>query len=141
MKGDLFINGKDAFLTWGVNMGDSFIETLLAPCPMKEVIENKSRIENGKRVILTDRKYDERELTLNFTLRGTSQADYLSKYKSFITDISSGEVLVKVPALGVEVYHLYYLRSASYGMGGSRTFSKISVKMNEPNPANRSSQV
>ena len=102
---------------------------------MKDVIENKSRLEHGKRVLLNDRKLDERELTLTFTLEGTSREDYISKYKSFITAISSGEVAIKVPALGSDVYHVYYLRSASFAWNIQRTFSKISVKFNEPNPS------
>lgn len=67
----------------GRKMGNSFIEALYAPSPMKEVIENKSRLEHGKRVIYNNRKVDERELTLTFTIEGTSQSDYISKYKDF----------------------------------------------------------
>lgn len=59
MKGDLLINNRDAFLVWGVNMGDGFIESLYAPLPMKDVIENKSRLQDGKKVIIENRKVDE----------------------------------------------------------------------------------
>lgn len=138
MKGDLFINGKDAFKTWGVNMGDGFLENIYSPVPMKEVIENKSRLEDGKRVILDDRKIDERELNLTFTLAGESQADYMSKYKAFVAEISApGDITIKVPALGEEVYHVYYLRSTTFAWSIDRTFSKISIKLCEPNPCNR----
>ena len=41
---DLLINNKDAFATWGVRMGDGFIEAIYSPLPMKEIIENKSRL-------------------------------------------------------------------------------------------------
>ena len=137
MKGELFINGKDTFETWGVNMGDGFLESLYSPAPMKEVIENKSRLEHGKRVIFTNPQKDERELTLIFTLMGDSKKDYIDKYKAFITEISAGDVAIKVPALGEEVYHVYYLRSNSFAWSIDRTFSKISIKFCEPNPGNR----
>lgn len=137
MKGDLFINNRDVFLVWGVNMGDGFIESLYAPLPMKDVVENKSRLQNGKRVITGDRKIDERDLTLTFTLKGNSPSDYIAKYKSFINEISKGEFTIKVPVLGEEVYHLYYIRSSSFSFNTMRTFSKISAKLNEPNPGNR----
>lgn len=137
MKGDLLINGKDAFTNWGVNMGDGFIETLYAPLPMKDVIENKSRLQNGKRVILADRKIDERELTLAFTLHGSNTSDYITKYKGFLDEITKDMFTIKVPALGPEVYHVYYTRSQSFGFSTTRTFSKISVKLNEPDPSNR----
>lgn len=57
-------------------MGDGFIESLYAPLPMKDVIENKSRLQDGKRVIIENRKVDERDLTLTFTLKGDSPSDY-----------------------------------------------------------------
>ena len=121
---DLLINNKDAFATWGVRMGDGLIEAIYAPLPMKEVIENKSRLQ-------------ERDITLTFTLQGSSPSDYITKYKAFLNEITKGEFTVKVPALGEEVYHLYYTRSQSFGFNTARTFSKISVKLNEPNPGNR----
>ena len=65
---DLLINNRDALATWGVRMGDGFIEAIYAPLSMKEVIENKSRLQDGKRVIIENRKIDERDLTLTFTL-------------------------------------------------------------------------
>lgn len=137
MKGDLLINGKDSFETWGVNMGDGFLESLYSPVPMKGIIENKSRLEHGKRVILNNPKKDERDLTLVFTLMGENQSDYIDKYKSFITEISAGDIAIKVPALGEEVYHVYYLRFNSFAWSVDRTFSKISIKFCEPNPGNR----
>lgn len=137
MKGDLIINGKDAFETWGINMGDGFLESLYSPYPMKDIIENKSRLEDGKRVILNNQKKDERDLTLVFTLMGESQSDYIDKYKSFVTEISAGDIAIKVPALGEEVYHVYYLRSNSFAWNIDRTFSKLSIKLCEPNPSNR----
>ena len=134
---DLLINNKDAFATWGVRMGDGFIEAIYSPLPMKEIIENKYRLQDGKKIIIAIRKIDERDLTLTFTLQGNSPTDYIAKYKAFLNEITKGEFTVKIPALGEEVYHLYYIRSASFGINTIRTFSKISVKLNEPNPGNR----
>ena len=132
---DLIINGFDALRQWGVRMGDGFIDALFAPEPLKEFIENKSRLLNGKQVLYNDPKIDERDVTLVFTLEGASPDDYLSKYTSFKTELQKGKVEIRVPALGNEVYRFTYLRSASFGLNISRTFSKISVKFNEPNPS------
>ena len=43
MKGELLINGKDAWTTWGVCMGEGFLDSIDAPVPMKDYIENGSR--------------------------------------------------------------------------------------------------
>lgn len=39
---DLLINEKDAFATWGVRMGEGFLDVIGASAPMKDFIENKS---------------------------------------------------------------------------------------------------
>lgn len=137
MKGELIINGKDAFDIWGVNMGDGFLENLLLPPPMKDLIENKSRLRDGRDVIYSNIRKDERDVTLVFTIQGNDKADYMTKFRSFLDEISGGKVTIKVPDLGEEVYHVHYLRSTSFALNTSRTFSKLSIKFNEPNPANR----
>ena len=66
---ELLINNKDAYAIWGVKMGKGFLDVLGASSPMKEFIENKSRLEHGKRVIVNDPKIDEREITLHLQLK------------------------------------------------------------------------
>lgn len=139
MTGDLFINGKDAFSTWGVRMGDSFLDSIDGFNEMKDYIENESRLEHGKRVITDNAKVDSREITLQFTIEGVSESDYRTKKKSFQTEMEKGAVNIKVPALGNEVYKLIYLgKSVSYGLSLDRCFGKISSKFEEPNPMDRS---
>lgn len=134
---DLIINGFDAYRQWGIRMGDGFLDAIFAPEPMKEFIENKSRLQHGKQVLYNNPKVDERDVTLVFTLEGSSPEDYLVKYSAFKTELQKGKVEIKVPVLGNQVYRFTYLRSASFGLNIPRTFSKISIKFNEPNPANR----
>jgi hypothetical protein len=138
MKGELLINGKDAWTTWGVCMGEGFLDSIDAPLPMKGYIENESRLEHGKRVITDNAKLDSRELTLAFTITGSSENDYKEKKKAFQTELGQGEMTVKVPALGNEVYKLVYLgKNISYGLSLGRCFGKFSAKFEEPNPTNR----
>ena len=135
---DLLINAQDAYTTWGVRMGEGFLDVLGASSPMKEFIENKSRLEHGKRVIINDPKIDEREITLSFTIEGNSQSDYQAKKKAFFEELYKGVVDIQVPANSNEIYHLIYLgKSVAYAQSLDHTFGKISAKFNEPNPANR----
>jgi hypothetical protein len=135
---DLLINTQDAYTTWGVRMGEGFLDVLGASSPMKEFIENKSRLEHGKRVIINDPKIDEREITLSFTIEGNSQSDYQAKKKAFFEELYKGVVVIQVPANSNEIYHLIYLgKSVAYAQSLDQTFGKISAKFNEPNPANR----
>lgn len=138
MENDLLINGKDAYITWGVRMGEGVLDVLGAPSPMKEFIENKSRLEHGKRLIVTNPKLDEREITLSFTIEGISQTDYQTKKKAFFEELYKGKVDVNIPANSSEVYHLIYLgKSVTYAQSFDRTFGKISMKFCEYNPAKR----
>lgn len=138
MTGELYINGKDAWVTWGVNMGDGFLDALDAPLQMKEYIENESRLEHGKRMITANAKVDSREITLGFTIMGTSESDYRTKRKAFLSELQAGAFTVKVPILGADVYKLVYTgRSISYGLSADRTFGHFTMKATEPNPADR----
>ena len=116
MKNDLLINGKDAYIFWGVRMVEGFLDVIGASAPMKDFIENKSRLEHGKRVIINDPKVDEREITLSFTIEGSSQSDYQSKKKAFFDELYKGKVDIQVPANSNDIYHLIYLgKSITYG--------------------------
>lgn len=139
MTGDLFINGNDAWGSWGVRMGDGFLDAIDGFNEMKDYIEDESRLEHGKRVITDNAKVDSREITLQFTIEGNSENDYRSKKKAFQTELEKGAVNIKVPVLGNEVYKLVYLgKSVSYGLSLDRCFGKVSSKFEEPNPMDRS---
>ena len=90
MTGDLIINNKDAWGTWGVRMGDNFIDTIDAPAEMKDYIENESRAKNGKQILIGSSKVASRQLTLTFTITGDSQDDYRSKKNAFINELQGG---------------------------------------------------
>lgn len=138
MTGELYINGKDAWIEWGVNMGEDFINEIDAFVPMKELIENDSRLEHGKRILLANPRVASRELTLHFTIKGDSETDYRAKRKAFEQELQKLAVDIKVPAIGTEVYHLVYLgKSVAYALNLSRTFCTVSAKFEEPNPMNR----
>ncbi len=136
---ELIINGKDAFLEYGIKMGEGFLDVIFSPAPIKDFVENKSRLTDGKRVIYNNPKVDERDVTLTFNLEGDSPEDYLVKYKKFKEELSKGLIIIEVPVLG-ETYRLTYGKSVTFAMNTERTFSKISCKFNEPNPANRQAE-
>lgn len=134
---DLLINGEDALL-YGVRMGDGFLDAIDGLLSLKDPVSNTSRLENGKRVITSAPKIDERDITLAFTITGKSENDFRSKKKAFLTTLYKGNVNIEVPALGNEVYKLIYTKSVSYGLSLNRCFCHLSAKFNEPNPADRS---
>lgn len=137
MKGDLIINNKDAFTEWGISMADGFIEKILIPPPMKSVIENESRLEHGKRIIPSELKISFRDVTLTFHIQGGADTVYMSRYKSFLNELQSGMMNIRIPKLGNEVYKLLYVKATSFNQNYNRTSSKLVVKFEEPNPMDR----
>ena len=119
-------------------MGDNFLNSLGASVPMKDFIENKSRLEHGKRIIATTPKLDEREITLAFTIEGNSQSDYQTKKIAFFEELYKGVIDIQIPAISNAIYHLIYLgKSITYAPSVDRTFGKCSIKFCEPNPSLR----
>ncbi len=138
MTGELYINGKDAWTSWGVSMGDGFLDALDAPLPMKDYIESESRLENGKHIHTGNAKVASRDITLQFTIMGESASDYRTKKKAFLDELQAGAFTVEVPILGNDIYHLVYTgKSISYGLNLNRSFGHFSTKVTEPNPTNR----
>ncbi|WP_270229277.1 hypothetical protein [Parabacteroides distasonis] len=117
-------------------MSDNFLENISIAAPLKDFIENNSRLEHGKRMIISDPKLASRNVTLTFTINGKTPEEYLDHYRAFVAELHKGNVALRVPALG-ETYKLVYLNSASYALDGSRTVSKLACKFVEPNPQDR----
>lgn len=141
MIGDLLINGSDAYAK-GIAMGDDFLGNILSPSSLKSFVENDDPTKNGKEVIYPQTpKLASRDLTLTFTIFGNTTTEHLANYKNFIALLQKGEISLSIPALGTEVYHLTYVGdSGSYMIEADRLASRLTVKFNEPNPADRAAR-
>lgn len=140
-KQALLINGKDA-ITMGIRPGEGFINTITEPLTLKDYIVNESRLEHGKRIALRGQPLlASRDITLEFTLSTSDQADFLRQRAAFLSEMYKGAVTIELPQVSEDVYRLFYLgKSSEYNMNVNRTFACISLKFTEPNPANRGSE-
>jgi len=134
---DLLINGSDAYETYGIRMGDDFIDSLNAFPTMKAYVENTSRLENGKRVVVSDPKVSEGSVSLIFILEGKTQADFKAKKAAFKAALEKGYVTIQVPKDSDDVYHLIYKKGTSYAQNPQRTFCKVACTFDEPSPKDR----
>lgn len=138
MTGELYINGKDAWATWGVNMGEGFLDAIDAPLQMKSYIQDESRLEDGVRIDTSNPKVASRDITLGFTIMGSSESDYRSKKAAFQAELQKGAFTVRIPALSSDTFKLVYTgKSISYGLSRRRDFGHFTMKCTEPNPADR----
>ena len=135
-KGELFINGLDAYEEYGVSMQSSGLSALMTPPPNKEMIENKSRQEHGKRIVYNNPKIDERELTLPIHITASTRNDFFMKYEKFCNVLAQGRLDISTSYQPNVVYRTIYqscTQFAEYRLG----LAKFTLKLNEPNPMNR----
>lgn len=138
MIGELFINGKDAYMEWGVNMGDKFLDALGEKAGKKEYITNDNKLKDGIEYCDAVPKTNERQLTLTFTITGSSSSDFTAKKDAFFDELDKGDISIKVPDDSAKVYHLKFKDSTgSYALNTKRTFCKVGIKFVELNPRNR----
>lgn len=137
MTGELYINGQDAYTTWGVSLEDGALEALMAPPPRKPSIVNESRLEHGKRRMDLAPRIDERELTLPIHLVAATKAQYLTRYGSFLTELRNKEyIVITTSHQPNERYKCMYVSCQQFRqfIDGMAVFS---LRLTEPNPSDR----
>lgn len=138
MKGELFINGKDAYAEWGVSMDTASLSALMTPAGNKDLPENKSRLEHGKRVI-TDAslvRVDERQLTLTINLTAKNEVDFFIRYNSFCNELATGKLNIRTKYQPEVVYRTIY-KSCNQFSQFMRGIAHFSLRLEEPNPTDR----
>lgn len=136
MTGELYINGKDAYTKWGISMDDTSLSALMTPAPNKELIENKSRLENGKHVNLSNPKMDERSFTLQINLTAPNTEAFFSRYSSFCKELATGVLDIKTKYQPNLVYKTIY-QSCSQFSQFIQGIGKFTLKLTEYNPSDR----
>lgn len=139
-KNELYINGKDAFTTWGVFLNDKSLSSLLEPEPLKDPVSNKSATMDGKQVRreLTP-KVDERDVTLTVQIYAANRYDLFHKLLTFKSELKKRRCEFRTCYEPNVIYRLDY-KSCSQYKSHHRGLATFSLKMNEPNPANRGNE-
>lgn len=149
LQGLAIINGKDiwteygAFLTEEKRGARENLTAILAPSKTKgHVAVNIREADGCKYSDKLEVKNEERDLTLHFALFAPSRAQWLQRYRSFISDLKqgiNGWLDIDFPGLGLEL-RVFYVDSSSFkpltylweeGMHASR----FKVKFREPVPS------
>ena len=138
MKGELFINGKDAYTEWGVSMDTASLSALMTPAGNKDLPENKSRLEHGKRVITDAKviKIEERQLTLTINLTARNEVEFFSRYSSFCNELATGKLNIRTKYQPEVMYRTIY-KSCNQFSQFMRGIAHFSLRLEEPNPTDR----
>lgn len=140
--GELYINKdangdwQDAYTKWGISFDQTALSTLMTPSPNKAYIENKSRLEHGKRVVVHNPKIDERSVTLSFNLTAKDESQFFERYNGFCDELAKGELHIMTKYQEGVVYKMVYESCTQFSQL-IREIAKFSLKLTEPNPDDR----
>jgi hypothetical protein len=136
-KGELFINGQDAYTRWGMSMNTAALSALMTPAPNKSYLTNSSRNENGVRYDTSNPCKDERDLTLVVQFSAPTEAAFMAAYADFCKVLDAGVLNISTQYQSGVTYHLIY-NSCSQFTQFMRGMASFTLRLTEPNPANRS---
>ena len=125
LKGQLYINGKDAYLTWGIFLDETALSALMTPAPNKEFISNKYRSKDGKSVIKHNPRLDEREITLAFNMTAKDSDTFMTNYARFCEEVlAKGELVIRTRLKDREFMLLWFV--ANYQPAVKKVSGKVS---------------
>lgn len=136
-KGELFINGKDAYSEWGLSMTNMGLSALMTPAGNKAPIENKSRLTNGKTVDMSNTVKDERTLSLPIQITAPDTETFFARYDSFCRELAGGTLNIRTKYQPTTLYRTYYVSCQQFTQF-IREMASFSLRLCEPDPTNRS---
>jgi hypothetical protein len=138
MNVTLYINGKDAYTTYGITpVNSSTLSSLMTPPSRKERISNDSRKENGTRYVTADVPVQKREISLALQMSAPNEKAFLARFAALCKELQEAEWLNISTSLDTAtVYKCLYdscTQFAQYNLG----IAKFTLKLIEPNPTDR----
>lgn len=144
LSGLLFINGNDAYDTYGVFFyedrkgANNNYSALLKPPSMKQHKAVDFREQDGEKLpaqLLP--RFEARDVTLQFMILAPSADEFLERYTAFVDMLRSGWLDVRVPEID-RTYKMYYQSCTEYKQltkfSGSVVAGSFKVKLREPQP-------
>lgn len=137
MKEKLIINGENADEKWGISLGESSLSELMTPPANKAFIENESRLQHGKQILVANPKVEARNLTLQLNLTATTKSAFFDKYNLFCKEVLATGVLNIETGYQEEVVYKTIYVSCSQFSQFMQGIAKFSLKLIEPDPSDR----
>lgn len=136
------INWIDLYTEYGISFTEASLSQLMTPAPNKEAVENKSRLQHGKRVVRKAKytKKDERTVTLEMHLTAPDRRAFWSRYRAFCTDfLDVGHFDIYNSDIGSDmIFRMTYVSCNEFSEFAQQ-IAKFTLTLNEPDPSNRGS--
>ncbi len=137
MRGELFINGHDAWQTWGIMMDDTSLSALMTPPATKDFPKNSSRLESGTRYITINPKLKERDVTLSLQFYAETKEAFRANYTAFCNNVlATGKLNISTKYQSGVKYFFIYNSCTQYRQFLFKV-AKFSLRLTEYNPENR----
>ena len=137
MKEKLIINGENADEKWGISLGESSLSELMTPPANKAFIENESRLQHGKQILVANPKVEERNLTLQLNLTAATKSAFFDKYNLFCKEVlATGVLNIETGYQEGVVYKTIYVSCNQFSQF-MQGIAKFSLKLIEPDPSDR----
>lgn len=137
MKGELYINGQDAWTKWGIQMDETSLSALMTPPAAKDYPKNQSRLEHGTRYIEITTKFKERDITLSLQFVASTKEQFYARYNAFCNEVlATGKVNITTKFIPDVVYRCLYNSCTQYRQYLGKV-AKFSLKLTEPDPTDR----
>ncbi|MFR2068744.1 MAG: hypothetical protein ACLS4S_00580 [Bacteroides nordii] len=137
MKEKLIINGENADEKWGISLGESSLSELMTPPANKAFIENESRLQHGKQILVANPKVEARNLTLQLNLTAATKSAFFDKYNLFCKEVlATGVLNIETGYQEGVVYKTIYVSCSQFSQF-MQGIAKFSLKLIEPDPSDR----
>ena len=141
-------NWEDAFVTYGISFTDASLSRLITPAPSKEVIENKSRLQHGKRIVRNPKyvRTDERSVTLEMHIKAPNKILFWERYSYFCKNyLEAGFIdiyhrdFINIDTGMPYVFRMTYVSCDEF-TEFMQQLARFNLTLNEPDPTNRGTE-
>lgn len=137
MKGELYINGLDAWENWRIMLDGTSLSALMTPAPVKNYPTNKSRLEDGTRYLVDGNvKTAERDINIKFQIAADTREQFYKYYEAFCEQLKTGRLNIKTRYQSGVVYKTLYRSCTQYQQYLGKV-GKFTLKLTEPDPTDR----
>ena len=138
MSAEVTINSIDVEKEYGA-VFPNLSDVLLTAPATKAPIQSESRLEHGTRTIIPtgSTKVSSREFTVEMGIKAPNRATFLTRYDALLELLTSGWLNIQTTHIPGKIFKCRYVSCNQFTSYNSR-IAKFVLKLEEPNPANRS---
>lgn len=135
MERELFLNGKDAWVEYGIDMLFGAYAALICPAAAKEYVTNEARTDHGKEYA-EGMRFDERSIALPLGIRAKDRDEFYTRFTKFVKEVcAAGDIAIST-GYDENIYYCKYKSVTALTEYNGRKGTFV-LNLIEANPMNR----